>query len=56
MCGVKLGNVSIYDPDRREVFHATLSEGAAWEDQTEQNARETVDQMIDGTFPPTTCE
>ena len=56
MCGVKLGNVSIYGPDRREVFHATLSEGAALEDQTEQNARDTVDEFIDGTFPPTACE
>ena len=52
MCGVKLGNVSIYGPDRREVFHATLSEGAAWKDQTEQTARNTVDEFIAGTFPP----
>ena len=52
MVGCILGNLSIYGPDHREIFHATLPKGAAWEDQTEQNARNTVDEFIAGTFPP----
>ena len=53
MVGCVLGNISIYGPDHRELFHATLPKGAAWEERTEQNARETVDNILDGPFPPT---
>ena len=50
------GGLFLFDEDGRFRLHAILSNGAARTTETEQMAKDTVDQMIAGTFPPTACE
>ena len=52
----KIGGMFLHDENGRFRLHAQLKSGAARTTETEQIAKDTVDQMIDGTFPPTTCE
>ena len=51
-----IGGLYLFDENGRFRLHAILSNGAARTTETEQMAKDTVDQMIDGTFPPTSCE
>ena len=50
------GSMYLYDENGRFRLHAQLNRGTARTDETEQMAKDTVDQMIAGTFPPTACE
>ena len=50
------GGLYLFDESGRFRLHAQLKRGAARKVETEQMAKDTVDQMIDGTFPPTACE
>ena len=51
-----IGGLYLFDEDGRFRLHAILSNGAARTAETEQTAKDTVDEMIAGTFPPTACE
>lgn len=51
-----IGGMYLFDEDGRFRLHAILSNGAARTAETEQMAKDTVDQMIAGTFPPMACE
>lgn len=50
------GGLYLFDENGRFRMHAILSNGAAWTTETEQMAKDTVDEMIADTFPPTAGE
>lgn len=50
------GGLYLYDEKVRFRLHAQLKRGAARTAETEQMAKDTVDEMIAGTFPPTPGE